>query len=98
MTRLSDRKAARREARKRRAELRLFDAAWGYAADFDEPDHPVLATSPVDRRPTRARGDVGQRLPEEPEHEEMLAELMAAALHFAWMVPRKRRRHRPRRR
>jgi hypothetical protein len=44
MTRVADRRAARREARKRRAELRLFGAAWKYGAAFDaRACAPILA-------------------------------------------------------
>lgn len=85
MTRTGDRRAARREARKRRAELRLFDAAWTYGAAFDTRDAPVL----------RQPGD--SELAEVPS-EEALADLVAAALHFAMVVPRPRRRRQRRRR
>jgi hypothetical protein len=52
MTRVADRRAARREARKRRAELRLFGAAWKYGAGFDaRACAPIL----IRRAPPRSR-------------------------------------------
>jgi len=99
MNRVADRKAARREARKRRAELRLFNAAWGYSENFDERgDAPVLAEPGDARGRALPRGGASLELPEGLSHDEMLAELIAAALHFGLMVPRPRLRRRRRRR
>jgi hypothetical protein len=83
MTRAQDRTAARREGRKRRAELRLFDACWRYAAGFDRNTRaPLLASAAAAERP------------EVPSVVELLAGLEAAALHFAEAVPRPRWRRR----
>lgn len=84
MTRTADRRAARREARKGRAERRLFDAAWAYADAFDTRGAPVL----------RLPGD--SEVAEVP-NEEALADFVAAGLHFAMVVPRPPRRRRRRR-
>jgi len=85
MTRAQDRTAARREGRKRRAELRLFDACWRYAAGFDRNTRaPLLASAAAAERP------------EVPSVVELLAGLEAAALHFAGAVPRPRWRRRRR--
>lgn len=83
MTRTADRTAARREGRRRRAELRLFRASWRYAAAIDRrTGAPLLAsTSAVER-------------PEVPGVVELLTELEAAALHFAEVVPPPRPRRR----
>jgi len=86
MTRIADRTAAKREARKRRAELRLFAAARRYAAAFDhQTGAPVLASP-----------DAAER-PEVPGVVELFTELEAAVLYFAEMVPPPQR-HRRRRR
>jgi hypothetical protein len=83
MTRTADRRAARREARKRRAERRLFDAAWTFGDAFDTRSAPVL---PGDSELT------------EVSIVESRAELEAAALHFCIVVPRPPPRRRRRRR
>ncbi len=87
MTRAADRTAARREARTRRAERRLFAASWRYAAAFD----------PQTRAPVLASPDAAE-LPEVPNMVELFAELEAAVFHFAEVVPvptpRRRRRRR----
>jgi hypothetical protein len=88
MTRVADRRAARREARKRRAELRLFGAAWKYGAAFD-----ARACAPILAPPGVAEiSDVP-----EADTDELLADLVAAALHFAWAVPPPSQRRRRRR-
>jgi hypothetical protein len=87
MTRTADRRAARREARKRRAELRLFGAARTYAAGFD-----ARACAPLLPLP----GELDDK--DGPSLDELLAELVAAALNYAWVVPLPRRRRRVRRR
>jgi hypothetical protein len=85
MTRTQDRAAARREGRKRRAELRLFHACWRYAAAFDRNTRaPLLASASAAERP------------EVPNVVELLAELEAAALHFVEVVPPPHRRRRRR--
>jgi hypothetical protein len=85
MTRTTDRKAARREARTRRAELRLFAAAWRYTAAFDlRTRAPVLASPGAAEQP------------EVPSVVELFAELEAAVFHFAEVVPRPQRRRRRR--
>jgi len=80
MTRGADRTAARREARKRRAELRLFAASWRYAAAFDPRTRAPVLASPG-----------AAELPEVPSVVELFAELEAAAFHFAEVVPPLRR-------
>jgi hypothetical protein len=88
MTRTADRTAARREGRRRRAELRLFRACWRYHAALDRDTRAPLLASP----------GAAER-PEVPSIVELLAELEAAALHFAEVVPapRPRRRRRAKR-
>ena len=88
MTRIADRRAARREARKRRAELGLFTAAWKYGAAFD-----ARACAPILAPPGAAQ------VPDVPDADcdELLADLVAAALHFAWAVPPPSHRRRRRR-
>lgn len=75
MSRVADRAAARREARLRRAELRVLAASRHYADALD-----------------RAADDGG------PEAQgaatEALTDLEAAALHYAGIAPRPRRRRR----
>lgn len=88
MTRVADRTAARREARKRRAELRLFAACRRYAAAFDSRTRAPVLASP----------DAAEHA-ESPSVVELLAELEAAVFNFAEMVPpAPSRRHRRRRR
>ena len=81
MTRTADRTAARREGRRRRAELRLFRASWRYAAALDRDTRAPLLASP----------GAAER-PEVPSVVELLAELEAAALHLAEVVPEPRSR------
>lgn len=87
MSRVSDRTAARREARARRAELRLFAAARAYRAHIDRGASPLIDTSPD-----------ASATPELPTFIERLTELEAAALHFANVVPSLQRRRRRNRR
>ena len=86
MTRVADRTVARREARTRRAELRLFAASWRYASAFD----------PRTRAPVLASPDAAEHA-EFPSVVELLAELEAAVFHFADVVPGPRRHGRRRR-
>jgi hypothetical protein len=88
MTRVADRRAARREARKRRAELRLFGAAWKYGTAFD-----ARACAPILAPPGAAEVE---DVPD-ADTDELLADLVAAALHFAWAVSPQSRRRRGRR-
>jgi len=75
VTRAADRAAARREARARRAELRLFAASRAYAARLDR----AAAHATVDPAPDPE--------PQLPSVVAALADLEAAALHFAEVVP-----------
>ena len=85
MSRRADRKAVQREARARRAERRLFWAAWRYAAKFDLSSREPLL-NPLGESETA----------EVPSVVELLAELEVAVLHFAATIPapspRRRRR------
>lgn len=87
MSRVSDRTAARREARARRAELRLFAAARSYATHIDRVVSPLTDTSAE-----------ASATPELPSFIERLTELEAAALNFANVVPSLPRRSRRNRR
>jgi hypothetical protein len=80
VSRAADRAAARREARVRRAELRLFRAARAYAAKFDRNSGAPLLRAPVT-----------SDTPEVPSVVVLLAELEAAALHYADVAPALRR-------
>lgn len=89
MSRASDRLAARREARVRRAELRLFAAARAYARRLD-----CFSSSPLTEAISEASAE-----PELPSVIELLTEMEAAALNFANVVPAgSRRRQRGKRR
>jgi hypothetical protein len=75
----------RREGRKRRAEVRPFGAAWKYGAAFD-----ARACAPILAPPPAAEvADVP-----DTDRDELLADLVAAALHAAWTVLPPARRHR----
>lgn len=80
MSRAADRRAARREARSRRAELRLFTAARSYSEVLDRRAAGVTVE--------------GETIdaPELPGMIAALTELEAAALNFAEVVPRPARR------
>jgi hypothetical protein len=83
MSRAADRAAARREARVRRAELRLFAASRAYAARLDRVSGAPLLETPG-----------ASDAPEVPSVVVLLAELEAAALHFAEVAPAPSRRRR----
>lgn len=85
MSRAADRVAARREARVRRAELRLFAAARAYAEQIDR----TASTSSL-------TGDGGAPS-ESGAVVDALAELEAAALRYAEIAPARRRHRRGRR-
>jgi hypothetical protein len=83
VSRAADRAAARREARVRRAELRLFRAARAYAVKFDRNSGAPLL-----------RASLTSDTPEVPSVVALLTELEAAALHYADVAPALRRRRR----